>query len=66
MMVEKKPDVPTTKVTVAEPFRIVHEQKAYTAGDSFTVDDVTAARWEKAGWVKRAPKTTSTKASTTK
>jgi hypothetical protein len=64
MMTEKPPEIPTSKVTVQEPFRIVHEAKAYTAGDSFTVDDVTAARWEKAGWVKRA-KTTS-KASTTK
>jgi hypothetical protein len=64
MIIEKKPDVPKTKVTVAEPFRIVHEQKAYHGGDSFTVDDVTAAKWEKAGWVKRH-KTTS-KASTTK
>lgn len=51
-------------MTVAEPYRIVHEQKAYHGGDSFTVDDVTAAKWEKAGWVKRH-KTTS-KASTTK
>jgi hypothetical protein len=59
MILEKKTDVPSSKVTVAEPYRIVHETVAYTAGESFTVDDVTAARWEKAGWVKRTKPTTS-------
>jgi hypothetical protein len=53
MMVEVPKAPPKVKVTVREPFRLVHETKAYTAGDTFSVDPVTAARWEQAGWVER-------------
>jgi hypothetical protein len=49
----------TTKVIVQEPFRIVHESNAYTAGDEITVETVIAAKWERAGWVRRAPAPTS-------
>jgi hypothetical protein len=49
----------TTKVIVQDPFRIVHESKTYTAGDEITVETVTAAKWERAGWVRRAPASTS-------
>ena len=50
------------KVIVQEPWRIVHEAKAYTSGDQITVDPIIAAKWERAGWVRRAPATS--KAST--
>jgi hypothetical protein len=53
MMVEQPKAPPKVKVTVQEPFRIVHETKAYTAGQTFSVDTVTAARWEQAGWIER-------------
>jgi hypothetical protein len=54
MMTETStPKVTVTKVTVREPFRLVHETKVYTAGDTFSVDKATAARWEQAGWVER-------------
>ncbi|MEE2851442.1 MAG: hypothetical protein VX424_02175 [Actinomycetota bacterium] len=59
----KTTKTPTAKVIVEDPFRIVHETTAYTSGDEITVDGVTAARWERAGWVRRAP-ATSSKAST--
>ncbi len=49
------PKVITTKVIVEDPFRIVHEAKAYASGDEITVDTVIAAKWERAGWVRRAP-----------
>ena len=54
-MMTETPKTHTAKVTVQEPFRIVHEATAYTAGDEITVDTVTAARWERAGWVRHAP-----------
>jgi hypothetical protein len=49
----------TTKVIVQEPFRIVHESNAYTAGDEITVDTAIAATWERAGGVRRSPAPTS-------
>ena len=61
-MMTETPKTATAKVTVQEPFRIVHKAKAYTAGDEITVDTTTAAEWESAGWVRRAP--TTSKAST--
>ncbi len=50
---------PTAKVTVQDPFRIVHKGNAHTADDLITVDASTAAKWERAGWVRRAPEPTS-------
>jgi hypothetical protein len=49
----------TTKVIVQEPFRIVHESTAYTAGDEITVETVIAAKWERAGWVRHVPASSS-------
>jgi len=48
-------EIPTAKVIVQEPFRVVHEGSAHTAGDEITVDLSIAAKWERAGWVRRAP-----------
>lgn len=63
MILQKtEPKVIVEKVIVNDPFRIVHEAKAYTAGDEITVDATIAAKWERAGWVRRTPATT--KAST--
>jgi hypothetical protein len=45
------------KVIVEDPFRIVHKGTAHTAGDVITVDNSTATEWERAGWVRRAPRT---------
>jgi hypothetical protein len=58
-MIIESPETPTATVIVEEPFRIVHEANAYTPGDEITVDTVTAAKWERAGWVRRAPAPTS-------
>lgn len=59
MIIETPPKPPVAKVIVLEPFRIVHEGEAHTAGDEITVDAIIAATWERAGWVRRAPAPTS-------
>ncbi len=45
----------TVKVTVQDPFRVIHEGKTHTAGDAITVASSIAAKWERAGWVRSAP-----------
>jgi hypothetical protein len=61
-MMTETPKTITAKVTVQDPFRIVHQGKAHTAGDEITVDTTIATEWERAGWVRSA--LTTSKAST--
>jgi hypothetical protein len=48
---QQNPTVAPTKVRVKEPFRVVHETTAYSAGDEVTVPQHVAEHWLKCRWV---------------
>ncbi len=39
------------KVKVTGPYQVVHEDKAYTEGDTFEAPDADAQQWVTAGYV---------------
>lgn len=44
--------VPTIKVRVNKPYRVIHEGNAFIGGQMLTVpDDVEHSRWIESGWV---------------
>jgi hypothetical protein len=44
--------VPTIKVLVNKPYRVIHEGKPFIGGQTLTVpDDVEHSRWIDSGWV---------------
>ncbi len=43
----------TVKVKVIDRWRVVHEAKAYTKGDTVSVPENVAREWERSGWVER-------------
>ncbi len=49
--------IPSVKVKVNAPFRVVHDGTAYVGGDEFDVPaDDTTNLWVRAGWVERVTK----------
>jgi hypothetical protein len=46
----------TVKVRVREPFRVIHDGDAHTAGHELSVSEETAQHWLRSGWVERVGK----------
>jgi hypothetical protein len=47
------PEKKTVKIRVSNRWRVVHEGKSYTKGDTLTVPEDVADEWQKNGYVER-------------
>ena len=56
MILENNMSEKQIKVRVSDRWRVVHDGKAYTKGDTLTVPENVAQEWERSGWVERVTK----------